>query len=642
MGRSESFYSENLLGACNLSHNVYRSAGDDPSYVRADLSETTVAIAFRGILDPHVFQATATKFGECQSRFLEWLKDGNNQPACLHQGSLNQFLYLLNNSRFQEEALLEYERRKNVLFTGHSMGGAIAALATLWMLDKHQQQHPGKTKSFFCITFGFPLIGDETLARGVRRKGWTDQFCHVVLGRDVISRVLLAPSISVSEALESFLPYLKRYLENAGDLHGSTDTPMEEALPQGSAEFVSTVLQHCSAVANYSSATNMSPNNPLMAAVRPLVKLSPYRPFGHYLFCSKRGGIWIENHFAVFSFLYYALQFSDAALQISDASCDEFILEHVGYSNSLPSVLQNIVKLNELSEIPLSETGSNYQDSRTIQLEALGLGVQNCPARLALRAGGQVLKQQRENLTKLENEVKGKIEVAIKEIEEYRAQCLRNGTGYYDSFKKKQHRTDFDANLNRLKLAGWFDEIITMISKDELPDDFQCSEVWIRLGTHYRLLVEPLDIANYYRLGKNEDSGPYLRNARPRRYTILQKWLEENNVIQQQQPSPTGSDQPTMLTQDSCLWAYVEEIACLTLANNAAGYENSIAGLERSLRPLIDSNGLSMEELVAGNSTFNRVVKRLWENMTPLQKSTSPISDVIGRHPELMNSGTQN
>lgn len=629
MGRPESFYSENLLGACNLSHNVYRSAGDAPSYLRANLSDTTVAIAFRGILDPHIFQATATKFGECQSGFLEWLKDGNNQPAFLHQGSLNQFLYLWNNSNVQEEARQENERGKNVLFTGHSMGGAIAALATLWMLDKQQQQ-PGKPKSFSCISFGFPLIGDETLARGVRRKGWTDQFCHVVLGRDVISRVLLAPSISVSEALETFLPYLKRYLENAGDLHGSTDTRMEEPLPEGSAEFVGTVLQNCSAVANFSSATNMSPNNPLMAAVRPLVKMSPYRAFGHYLFCSMSGGVWIDNHFSVFAFLYYALQ-------ISDASCDEFILEHVYYANILPRVLQNTVKLNELSDIPLSEAGSNQQDSRTIQLEALGLGVQNCPARLALRAAGQVLKQQRENLAKLENEVKGKIEVALKEIEEYRAQCLRNGTGYYDCFKKKQYRTDFDANLNRLKLAGWWDEIITMISKDELPDDFQCREVWIRLGTYYRLLVEPLDIANYYRLGKNEDSGPYLTNARPRRYTILQKWLEGNNVIQQHQTSPTGTDQPPMLTQDSCLWAHVEQIACLMPANNAGGHENSIAGLEKSLRRLIDSNGLSMEELVAGSSTFVAVVKWLWANMTPLQKSTSSISYVIGRHPELMN-----
>ena len=67
-----------------------------------------------------------------------------------------------------------------MVFTGQSMGGATASLATLWMLDKQLQ--PGKPKSVFSITFGFPLVGDEILTRAVCRKGWEDQLCHVVLG----------------------------------------------------------------------------------------------------------------------------------------------------------------------------------------------------------------------------------------------------------------------------------------------------------------------------------------------------------------------------------------------------------------------------------------------------------------------------
>ena len=48
-----------------------------------------------------------------------------------------------------------------MVFTCQSMGGAIASLAMLWMLDKQLQ--PGKPKSVFSITFGFPLVGDEIL-----------------------------------------------------------------------------------------------------------------------------------------------------------------------------------------------------------------------------------------------------------------------------------------------------------------------------------------------------------------------------------------------------------------------------------------------------------------------------------------------
>lgn len=108
------------------------------------------------------------------------------------------------------------------------------------MLDKQLQ--PSNPKSIFCITFGFPLVGDEVVARAVRRKRWGDQLCHVVLGRDVFSRVLLASCINVHKPLEALLPYWKRSMQSARDFLGSTDTPMEESLPEGIAEFVSTVL----------------------------------------------------------------------------------------------------------------------------------------------------------------------------------------------------------------------------------------------------------------------------------------------------------------------------------------------------------------------------------------------------------------
>jgi len=654
MGESEPFFSESiLLAACKLSGSVYISGRDDLSYVRTDIGNTAI-FAFRGSLDPHLFTYTATKYGECQIKNIgcfECLKDGNNHPASVHQGALTQFLYISNNSSVQEEACLDYERGKTVVFTGHSMGAAIALLVTLWMLDK--QPRPGRPKSVFCITFGFPLIGDEILARAVRRKRWADQFCHVVLGSDIFSRILLVPSMYVCEPLEALLPYWKRSMQRVRDFMDSTEKPTEETLPlnvDGIDKFVSTVFQDCAAVVNYSSAAIVSPNNLLMAAVKHLVKLSPYRPFGHYVFCSRSGGIWIDNHFAVLPILYYALQTPDVNLE-------DFILGHVGYGHVLPNALQDIVKLSELSDIPLSEEGSIYQDKKmATQLEALGLGIQNCRARLSLRAAGQVMKQQRATVSKLEDEIKVKIKRAINELEKYRSHCVISGIGYYDAFKIKQRRElDFKANLHRLELAGCWDKIKQMIwvsqdsvdkfiYKNELPDDFQCREEWIRLGTHYRLIVEPLDIANYYRLGYNEDStGHYLVNGRPRRYKILQKWLEDNEENNQLIPQTTGTDQPTKFTRDSCFWAYVEEISCLMHNNNLRDDDKSNVMVKSKCREfeervgrLIDSNGLCMEELLTGESTFKIVVKWLWKHMTPQQKAGSPFGTFIDRHPELI------
>jgi len=234
------------------------------------------------------------------------------------------------------------------------------------------------------------------------------------------------------------------------------------------------------------------------------------------------------------------------------------------------------------------------------------LFVQNCQARLALRAAGQVLKQQGENLSILEKEYPKKMEIPMEKLAEYRQLCLRNETVYFDAFKKKQRgNVDFQANLNRLELAGWWDEIIqNKFDKDELPDDFQCRKEWITRGTYYRLLVEPLDIANYYRLGKNEDSGPYLTHGRPRRYKTLQKWLENNEEQLQ--------SLPTKLTQDSCLWAYVEELNCLMQKkeyNDEKGIE-----LENRVKDLIGSDGLCKEDLMTGESTYNIVVDWLRKN----------------------------
>jgi len=447
-------------------------------------------------------------------------------------------------------------------------------------------------------------------------------------------------------------------MQSVKNFMASTKTPVEEALPlnvDGIDKFVSTVVQDCSAVVSYILAANLSPNNSLIAAVKSLVKLSPYRPFGHYVFCSRSGGIWIDNHFAVLPILYYALQTSDVNL-------GDFIFEHVSYSQILHNAVQNIVKLNEFSDLPLSAAGSVYQDQRiATQLEALGLGIQNCRARLSLSAAGQLLKQQRANVSRLENEVKEKIKSAIKELEKYRGQCLQYGIGYYDAFKIKQRRQlDFKANLKRVELAGYWDEIKLMmvsieqdtvngsvekfIYKDELPDDFQCREEWVRLGTHYRLLVEPLDIANYYRLGNHEDStGHYLVGGRPRRYKMLQKWLEDNEENNQILTRPTRTDHPAMFTQDSCFCAYVEEISCLMHNNNLRGDDKFHAlvkskgrELEERVGRLIDSNGLCMEELLAGESTFKMVVKWLWEQMTPLQKASSPFRVIMDRIPELI------
>ena len=125
---------------------------------------------------------------------------------------------------------------------------------------------------------------------------------------------------------------------------------------------------------------------------------------------------------------------------------------------------------------------------------------QNTRARLCLRAAGELEKQKRKNEDKIMKEIQDKALTSMKELQNYKTTCeMHKGKGYYDAFKVQKESNDFQANVKRLVLAGVWDEVIEMLKRYELPDEFEGDKEWIKRGTEYRRLVEPLDIANYYR-----------------------------------------------------------------------------------------------------------------------------------------------
>ncbi|GLJ12513.1 hypothetical protein SUGI_0192410 [Cryptomeria japonica] len=101
-----------------------------------------------------------------------------------------------------------------------------------------------------------------------------------------------------------------------------------------------------------------------------------------------------------------------------------------------------------------------------------------------------------------------------------------------------------------------------MVEKHELPIDTQFQNNWINAGTAYGRLVEPLDIAYWY--GKRKGNDSYLSEGiRLHRSIVLEKWMNEKEQtrIARDEKRRTKFES---LTQDSCLWAHVEE-ACKAL-----------------------------------------------------------------------------
>ncbi|KAK7826614.1 senescence-associated carboxylesterase 101 [Quercus suber] len=84
---------------------------------------------------------------------------------------------------------MQIDNSKQLIITGNSLGGSVATLFTLSLLEKFNFS---KTKGPLCITFGSPLIGDENLQEAISKyAAWNSCFLHVVYDQDLVPRVLI-------------------------------------------------------------------------------------------------------------------------------------------------------------------------------------------------------------------------------------------------------------------------------------------------------------------------------------------------------------------------------------------------------------------------------------------------------------------
>ncbi|TXG58989.1 hypothetical protein EZV62_016818 [Acer yangbiense] len=79
-----------------------------------------------------------------------------------------------------------------LIVTGHSVGGSVASLFTLWLLES---MNLVDAKRVLCITFGAPLIGDEGLQQAISSNSkWNSCFLHVAANQDLVPRLFVSLS----------------------------------------------------------------------------------------------------------------------------------------------------------------------------------------------------------------------------------------------------------------------------------------------------------------------------------------------------------------------------------------------------------------------------------------------------------------
>ncbi|CAN6238147.1 unnamed protein product [Urochloa humidicola] len=87
---------------------------------------------------------------------------------------------------------LAQKRNRKLVLCGHSLGGAVAALATLAIL-RVISSSPSKEDNRLhvkCITFSQPPVGNAALRDYVHKRGWQDYFKSYCIPEDLVPRIL--------------------------------------------------------------------------------------------------------------------------------------------------------------------------------------------------------------------------------------------------------------------------------------------------------------------------------------------------------------------------------------------------------------------------------------------------------------------
>ncbi|XP_059670212.1 senescence-associated carboxylesterase 101-like isoform X1 [Cornus florida] len=129
---------------------------------------------------------------------FDFLRTKSNQAFSIHKDAISLFRSRYNELSDLKKKLLDIMRHDimtntstRIIITGHSIGGSIASLFTLFLLESI----PPKAKRPLCITFGSPLIGDYGFQQAIlKRPTWNSCFLHVAPNCDPIPKLSVSTS----------------------------------------------------------------------------------------------------------------------------------------------------------------------------------------------------------------------------------------------------------------------------------------------------------------------------------------------------------------------------------------------------------------------------------------------------------------
>ncbi|KAI3768680.1 hypothetical protein L2E82_19510 [Cichorium intybus] len=272
-----------------------------------------------------------------------------------------------------------------------------------------------------------------------------------------------------------------------------------------------------------------------------------YKPFGTFMFCTNSGGhTTFEDQVPVLAVLDAMASSNAGNSQMHD------------YTNELRLIRKNILYrgVSELSGFNLNPLragiASQFQEIGLLDDTSDHIIAETEEKRL------KIIKKKRKDNAYQPMKKLNEMKISLTYME-WHMKMQRMEGGYYDSYKntasiiqikKKQEVIKHQRILNQ-----YWKKMVEEKNLMPQKEGAKLRKRWLYSGTNYRRIIEPLDIADYYKRGKTD----YIGN-RPKHYELLEKWSEDDK--KGQKPND-GKMKAACLTEDSCFWAHVEEALIL-------------------------------------------------------------------------------
>ncbi|KAD4584964.1 hypothetical protein E3N88_22565 [Mikania micrantha] len=286
-----------------------------------------------------------------------------------------------------------------------------------------------------------------------------------------------------------------------------------------------------------------------------------FEPFGTFLFCTELGG------HAAFDDEHSILQVLKAMKSLNAGESHVY-----DYTNILSSMRRKVLYRgdSELGEFNLNPLRAG------IALRLREIGVSNAEIGIMEEKQIKMIKDMKRKNAYDDSKKLNDMKISLTYMEWY-MKARREEGGYYDSYKNAISKEELEKKntiiIHQRRLNKHWEKVVE--EKDKMPqkEGAKLRKRWLYGGTNYRRIIEPLDIADYYKKGKRN----YINN-RPNHYKLLEKWSIEDN--KSSKTSELKRNKAASLTEDSCFWAHVEE-ALIVLENGGSDdkFEDYVMGL---------------------------------------------------------------